>query len=97
MQKETMAVPLVRRWRLPLLVFSGLLTGFCVVFPILGVLQWLSLVPCMLVLYDIGAQEAAGQRQRLRRIWTLGLLFYMCYYPVNSRGYIAKNQWKFTG
>jgi apolipoprotein N-acyltransferase len=96
MQKETMAVPLVRRWRLPLLAFSGLLTGFCVVFPILGVLQWLSLVPCMLVLYDIGAQEAAGQRQRLRRIWTLGLLFYMCYYPVNFHWFLAMYPLEFT-
>ena len=97
MQHSSISMPFVRRFRLPLLLLSGALTGCCVVFPILGVLEWLSLTPCMLVLYDISAQEADGMRLRLRRIWTLGLLFFMSYYPVNFHWFLSMYPLEFTG
>ena len=97
MQHQSISMPFVRRFRLPLLLLSGALTGCCVVFPVLGVLEWLSLTPCMLVLYDISAQEADGMRLRLRRIWTLGLLFFMSYYPVNFHWFLSMYPLEFTG
>lgn len=87
----------VRRFRWLFLVVSGVLTGLTVVFPLLGVLEWVSLVPAMLVLYDVAEQEEHGNRLRKRRWYALGLVFFFCYYLVNYHWFLSMYPLEFTG
>ncbi len=84
------------RWRLLLLAVSGILTGLTLIAPVLGVLQWLSLVPVMLVLYDMARQQEEGQTLRLRRVYAMGLFFFMCYYLMCFHWFLAMYPLEFT-
>ncbi|MBQ7336921.1 MAG: apolipoprotein N-acyltransferase [Clostridia bacterium] len=84
------------RLRVLFLAFSGILTGLTVIYPKLGVLEWLSLIPAMLVLYDIAQQEEDGEGIRLRRVYAMGLLFFMCYYLMNFHFFLAMYPLEFT-
>ena len=55
-----------------MLVASGILTGLCVCFPVLGVLEWVSLVPALLVFFS----EAVDETVPLRRLYRHGLVFF---------------------
>ena len=55
---------------------SAVLTGLCVCYPQLGVLEWVSLVPTVLVLLSI----ADSEKNRLRSVYLYGFFFYMCYF-----------------
>ena len=61
-----------------LLVISGVLTGFTLVFPQVGFLEWLTIVPAAIfVLSRIDADE-----YRARKIYGYGLLFFLSLYVV---------------
>ncbi len=64
---------LIDRYTYALLVFSGVFLGFTVIFPQIGLLEWVSLVPAVCVLLSAAADPAV----RLRRIYTMGLTFFM--------------------
>jgi len=59
-----------------LLAVSAFLTGLTVVFPVLGFLEWLTLVPACLFLFRFASDEGA----RLRALYGWGCLFFYCYY-----------------
>ncbi len=79
-----------------LLALSGLLTGLTLIFPLLGVLEWLALVPCVLVLLDVARGEDGGERMSLRRAYALGLVFFMSFYLVNFHWFLSMYPLEFT-
>lgn len=58
-----------------LLAASGVLTGLCLCFPVLGVLEWVSLVPALAVFFS----EAADESVPLRRLYRHGLVFFYAF------------------
>lgn len=68
-----------KRWvRYLLLAISGILTGLTLTFPVLGFLEWLTLIPFGLFLLDY----AMRSQVRLRALYGYGLFFFFCYYLV---------------
>lgn len=88
------SLPFPWRWRYAMLAFSGLLTGLTVVFPLIGMLEWVSLVPCMAVL--LCAFDRLP-RLRARQAYLLGLCFFSCFYLVNFHWFLAMYPLEFTG
>ena len=61
-----------------LLIIGGVLTGLTIVFPQIGFLEWVTLVPAAIfVLSRIDSDE-----YRARKIYGYGLLFFMSFYVV---------------
>jgi apolipoprotein N-acyltransferase len=58
-----------------LLAASGILTGLCVCFPVMGVLEWVSLVPALAVFFS----QAADESVPLRRLYRHGLIFFYAF------------------
>ena len=58
-----------------LLMAGALLTGLTVTFPILGLLEWISLIPVGLFLLEM----ASDQDVRLRRLYAWSFFFFFCY------------------
>ena len=68
-----------RRWkRFLLLAISGVLTGLTLVFPRIGFLQWLTLVPIGIFILS----ELDSDRYRKRGIYGYGLFFFLSFYVV---------------
>ena len=65
-------------YRFLLLAIGGLLTGATLIWPILGPLEWISLIPVGLFLLSL----AANPTLRLRKLYGYGLFFFMCFYLV---------------
>lgn len=61
--------------RFSLLGFSGLLTGLVLAFPILGILEWISLVPFALFFLAY----ATDRKAKLRHIYLYGFFFLFCF------------------
>ena len=59
-----------------LLAVSAILTGLTLVFPAIGFLEWLTLVPACLFLFRFASDEGV----RLRTLYGWGCLFFYCYY-----------------
>ncbi len=59
-----------------LLAVSAFLTGLTLVFPVLGFLEWLTLVPACLFLFRFASDEEI----RLRTLYAWGCAFFYCYY-----------------
>ena len=68
-----------RKIRLYFLASGALLCGLCLVTQKLDLLEWLSLVPMAIALYDISNDE----KLRKRDIYGYGFFFYFCFYAVN--------------
>ncbi len=64
--------------RFLLLALGGFLTGLTLVFPEIGFLEWLTLVPFGIFLLESGSDR----RIRLGGLYGYGLFFFMCYYLV---------------
>ena len=64
--------------RVLVLMISGILTGLTVAFPIIGFLEWITIIPAAIVLLSRGSDE----KIRLRSIYLDGLLFFYGYYLV---------------
>ncbi len=63
-------------FRFLLLGASGLLTGLTLVFPTIGLLEWLTLIPAGIFLLEVSADPSV----KLRRLYGYGLFFFYCYY-----------------
>ena len=69
---------IIKKYKIALLCISGLLTALTVVFPAIGFLEWVTLIPAAIALICI-----AGDKEiRLRRIYLCGAAFFMSYYLV---------------
>lgn len=78
-------VSALRKYRFLWMLCSAVLTGLCVVLPVCGFLEWLSLVPAALILFIM----AKDRTVRLRRFYGYGFFFFMCYYIVNYHWFLA--------
>ena len=76
------------------LVFSGVLTGCCITFPTLSgeIVSWFSLVPALCVLF-----ESQKSREKYRRVWECGFLFFMSEYIVIYHWFLSMYPLEFTG
>lgn len=61
-----------------LLIFSGALTALPIVFPSIGFLQWVSVIPAALVLIVSADDESV----KLRRMYWRGILYFWSFYAV---------------
>lgn len=82
----------LRAWRMLALALSGALTGLTLIFPRIGFLQWISIVPTAIVLLD-----ALRENKRLTRIWLYGLAFFASYYLVSYHWFLGLQSLEFTG
>lgn len=68
---------LKKKWlRFALLGGSAILTGLTLVFPAVGFLEWLTLIPACLFLFRFASDEGV----RLRTLYGYGCFFFYCYY-----------------
>lgn len=65
--------------RFSLLAFSGVLTGLILAFPVLGILEWISLVPCAVFFMCY----ATDRTVKLRHIYFYGFFMLLLFYIVN--------------
>lgn len=75
------------------LALSAMLTGICVCYPDLGILQWVSLIPAALVIFSV----ADTCKNRLRSVYLYGLFFYMCYFVTVWHWFFVMYPLEFTG
>lgn len=75
-----------------LLILSGVLTGFTVVYPEIGIFEWLSLIPGALCIIFAALDEKRG----LWKLYGMGFLFYMSYFLVNYSWFFSMYPLDFT-
>ena len=73
-----------RIWRFCLLAVSALLTGLTVVFPKIGFLEWISLIPVGIFLLSYASKPTV----RLRALYGWGLFFFYGYYLVTFHWFV---------
>ena len=76
-----------------LLPLGGVLTAICLVFPYVGFLEWLTLVPSLYILFHTVAQGEI----RLRRLWGMGFVFFYSFYLVIYHWFLALYPMEFAG
>ena len=82
------------RWLFWLLLLSGaLLLGLCILFPVLGVLEWVAAVPSGLAILT----AARDRSIRLRRMYGYGFCFFGCFYLVNFHWFLYMYPLTFAG
>jgi len=75
------------------LAVSGILTGLTVCFPVLGFLEWFSIIPMALVLLSLCESE----NHRLRSLYAYGLFYFMCYFVVTWHWFYVMYPMSYTG
>ena len=79
---------------LRLLLLSGaLLLGLCILFPVLGVLEWVAAVPSGLAILTVARDRSI----RLRRMYGYGFCFFGCFYLVNFHWFLYMYPLTFAG
>ena len=76
-----------------LLGISGVLTGLTLIFPEIGFLEWISLVPMGLVLYELADTETV----KLRHIYLYGLYFFGVFYVMAHHWFFNLYPFEFIG
>ena len=84
---------LLRRWRWLLLPLSGFLFALTVIFPQIGALEWILLIPALLCLFPL----CADQSIRLRTLYGMGLVFFLAFYAVNFHWFFYMYPLDFAG
>ena len=85
--------PMILKYRLPLLLAGAILLGFTVIFPQIGILSWVALIPSVAVILLYLPDHTI----RLRRLWGMGFLFFFAYYLVNFHWFLYMYPLDFTG
>ncbi len=78
---------------LPYLIVGGLLTGLTLVFPQIGFLEWLTMIPIFLGAYRLGTCETIG----LRRTYWYGFLTVFAFYFVIYHWFVYLYPLDFAG
>ena len=81
------------KWRWPLLIASALLMGFSVIFPQIGLLEWVALLPAIPVILTVTADPT----MKYRRLYGLGLGFFWPFYIVNFHWFLYMYPLDFAG
>ncbi len=79
--------------RFAALAIGALLTGLCLVCPVIGLAEWITLVPVLLFLMGL----ASDGRLRLRALYAYGLFFFMIFYLVIYHWFINLYPLDFVG
>lgn len=72
------------KWRWPLLIVGALLLGFSVIFPRIGLIEWVALLPALPVILMYTADPTV----RYRRLYGMGVVFFLCFYVVNFHWFL---------
>ncbi len=72
------------RYAYVVLILGGLLLGFTVIFPQIGILEWVALIPAVLVLLVY----APAGTVRLRKMYLMGLVFFLSYLLVTFHWFL---------
>lgn len=87
----------LRKWiirlRWPLLIFGGLLLGFTVIFPQIGLLEWIALIPALAVILTVAADKTV----KYIRLYLMGLVFFYAFYLVNFHWFLYMYPLDFAG
>lgn len=79
--------------RVLMLVLSGALTGFTLIFPKLGFLQWVAMLPMAIIMLDLTGRGDV----KCKRAWIYGLIFFASYYLVTYHWFLGLPSLEFTG
>ncbi len=74
----------ILRLRWPILILSALLLGFTVIFPQIGLLEWVALIPAIPVILLLAADPGV----RLRRLYGYGFAFFFAYLLVTFHWFL---------
>lgn len=74
------------------LLFSGILTGLTVVFPQIGIFEWVALIPGALCFIF----AALDEKRSFKKMYGIGFLFYMSYFLVNYSWFFSMYPLDFT-
>jgi len=77
-QKEPLAIDFVTKFRWPLLLTGAALMGLVVLFPKLGALQWIVLIPAMAVILT----RLTDPGVNFRRMYGMGFCFFAVYFII---------------
>ena len=83
----------ILKYHLLFLLSGALLLGLTVIFPQLGILSWIALIPSMAVILI----RLPDPSIRLRKLWETGFLFFFAYYLVNFHWFLYMYPLDFTG
>ncbi len=83
----------VRRFRWPLLLGGGVLFGLTVIFPQIGLLEWVALIPALAVLLVYAPDSTV----KLKRLYGMGFGFSMAFMPVNFHWFLYMYPLDFAG
>lgn len=75
------------------LAASGVMTGLTVCFNVLGILEWITMIPAALVFYSLCDSE----KNRLRSFYSYGLFFSMCYFVTTWHWFFSMYPMSYTG
>ncbi len=81
------------KWRWPLLLIGALLLGLTVIFPRIGSLEWVALIPALLSILTLTADPTV----KYRRLYGLGLAFFWPFYIVNFHWFLYMYPLDFAG
>ena len=88
---------ILRRWivrlRWPLLIVGGLLLGLTVIFPQIGPLEWIVLIPALAVIFTLAADKTV----KYIRLYLMGLAFFYAFYLVNFHWFLYMYPLDFAG
>ena len=84
---------IVTRWRWLILPLGGVLFALTVIFPQIGFLEWVLLVPALLVILSLTPDKSV----KLRRLFGMGLLFFCPFYAVNFHWFFYMYPLDFAG
>lgn len=79
--------------RLLLLAISGLATGLTLIFPQLGLFEWVTLIPMGVVLYHLGFESQI----KIKQAYGYGFYFFMSLYLVVYHWFVYMYPLEFTG
>lgn len=83
----------VRKYRFLLLAVSGALTGLTLIFPAVGVLEWIALSPAIAALLDL----CSDTEVRYKKAYLYGFVMLSAYYVVNFHWFCYMYPLEFTG
>ena len=76
-----------------LLPLSGVLMGLCLAFPVLGVLEWIAMVPALLFLFTVAPKREIGYR----RLYLFGFCYYFFFYLTSLHWFLNLYPMEFLG
>ena len=84
---------ILAKWKWLILSAGGLLFALTVIFPQIGALEWIALIPALLVMLTVAADPTV----RYRRLYGMGMVFFWPFYAVNFHWFFYMYPLDFAG